>query len=401
MPQPIICPFCNCLCDDLSLEIKDGFLSRIEPPCHLAETGFSSSLSTNIPPFPELNGGTTPWNISFNMATKLIQEAHDPLFVLSGEVSFETQEKTIYLAEHLNAYVDTPLSFAGAAIPSATNEIGLPKCSLGEMKREADMLVFWGCDLAVTHPRFIERFIRKEEDTRMFHIQSQPSEDLTGFSDNIHLKTKSNLETAIQLRLHLKNKPGELMDSLKAMLDAAQSAKFGVICFGQSLLDESKETIREVYHLIRDLNKFGLWHGLGLYDFGNWIGASEALAAKTGFGCSVRFSKDGHQFQPSNWSTEAMLLRKQTDLVIFMGNPTWLSKQALSKLADIPAILLSAKKPSWSPEVWLPIKPIGVYDSGTYFRLDGIPIELTAAVSNNKFYSAEQIIDRLLRDINR
>lgn len=385
MTRRRICPFCNCLCDDVDLELKGDFFSTLEPPCHLAEKGFSSSLSREGQALPELNNKSGPWVQALSHSEKLIREAHEPLIVLSGEVKFETQEKAVQLGEYLNACVDTSLSQAGAAIPSATNEIGLPKCSLGEMKRQADMVIFWGCDLTATHPRFLERFVRNEKKQKIFYIDPDSND---------------NLETAVQLRMHLKKKSVTLNDSLKEILTAAQSAKFGVFCYGQHLVDEGKETMTEVYHLIRELNSYSLWHGMDLHDFGNWLGAGEALSAKTGYCCSVRFSKDGYNFQPSDWSTEPMLLRKQTDLVILVGNPTWLSKNYLSHLAEIPTILLSEKRVSWSPEVWLPISQVGVHNSGTSFRLDGIPVQLLPVAPNGQYTTADKILDLFLGFFN-
>ena len=400
MMQRIVCPFCNCLCDDIDLEFTDGIFSNLEPICHLAENGFSSSLIGEEQPLPELNDKPVPLNQAFALAKKLIQQSHEPLIVLSGEVSFETHEKAVQLGKILNAHLDTPLSHARAAIPSAINEVGLARCSLGEMQREADMVIFWGCDLAATHPRFMERFVHKGRKKKLFHIQNSHSESLDESSFNRDSSSKPHLETAVQLRMHLKNKPTELSDSLKNLLSAAQSAQFGVLCYGRELVNEGRETMIEVYQLIRDLNRYALWQGMDLHGAGNWLGASAVLAAQTGYDCCVRFSADGVHFQPSDWSTESIILDKKTDLAILVGDPSWLSTDILSHLADIPTILLSQQRASNSPEIWLPISPIGIHDFGTSLRLDGVPIQLQAVDPNDQFITSEKILDKFLGAFN-
>lgn len=396
MTQRIICPYCNCLCDDLNLEFTGGLFSHLEPPCYLAEKGFSSSLSKDRQPLPELNKKSVSWEQALTQAQKLIQETRDSLIVLSGEVSFETHEKAVQLGQILNACVDTPLSHTRAAIPSAINEVGLSRCSLGEMQREADMVIFWGCDLAATHPRFMEQIVKKGHKKKLFHIQSDHSERLDGPSPKFNPDSKPHLETAIQLRMQLKGKQVGLNEYLKNLLSAAQSAKFGVLCYGQELVNEGRETMIEVYQLIRDLNTAALWQGMDLHGTGNWLGASEALAAQTGYGCCVRFSAAGVHFQPSDWSTESMILGKKTDLVILIGDPSWLSPDILPHLADIPTILLSEKRASWFPEIWLPISPIGLHDFGTSLRMDEVPIQLQPVDPNDQFLTSEKILDKFL-----
>ena len=40
----------------------------------------------------------------------------------------------------------------------ATQEIGIPACTLGQIRHRADLIIYWACNPWTSHPRHLERY---------------------------------------------------------------------------------------------------------------------------------------------------------------------------------------------------------------------------------------------------
>ena len=67
------------------------------------------------------------------------------------------------MADRLGASIDPATSLSQAAAIAALQEVGQSTCTLGEVRHRADLVIYWGSDPAVTHPRHMQRYTMRPE----------------------------------------------------------------------------------------------------------------------------------------------------------------------------------------------------------------------------------------------
>lgn len=87
-----------------------------------------------------------------------MQRADYPLIYGLSRSATPGQRAAIALAERLGAAIDTTASLCHGPSIMALQEVGEVTCTLGEIRNRADLIVFWGCHPAVSHPRHAERY---------------------------------------------------------------------------------------------------------------------------------------------------------------------------------------------------------------------------------------------------
>ena len=96
--------------------------------------------------------------MAFARAAELLRAARYPLVYGLSRSTTEAQRAAIALAEKLGGTIDTTASTGHAPSLMALQQVGESTCTLGEIKNRADLVVFWGSDPVVTHPRHMERY---------------------------------------------------------------------------------------------------------------------------------------------------------------------------------------------------------------------------------------------------
>jgi formylmethanofuran dehydrogenase subunit B len=349
-----------------------------QPGCPLAKASFDQLPEGTL--LPQYAGAPLDWDEAFRQAQHLVQAAHMPLVVLSGEASCEAQCAGVELARRLHARADTPLSRFGLVLPLASIDPGYVTCTLGEAARNADEVLFWGCRPKESHTRLLERLGRVDgHSTFAIHYGAHSSA-----SNSLWLKPGETIPFIEQLRLLARGEMSpDSLQELKSLIDILMSAHYGVLFYGEELLAEGRHALAELFRLLDDLKGKGRWHAVYLSPAGNALGAAEALSRVTGFAQTVRFAEKGAEFVPQDGNAEDILSHGATDLVIFVGQPARLSEARMKYLEEIPSITLSSVAPAYKT-MWLPVAQTGIHADGTLIRLDGVMMSLSTILHSDQ-----------------
>ncbi len=402
--RSVTCTFCSCCCTDLELVFQGRRISGINPACPVAEKGFTAAAGD--PPSPESGGASVSRQNSLEEICRRLRAARLPLIWVGGGISYESQRVAIKLAKKVRACVDTPASQNAFALARALSESGLHLLTLGELRERVDTLVFWGVDLARTHPRFWERFVRNDRTRKIINVNSflPVQEDETTL--NLPVNRQLSLDILIRLRLMNQNQTVDASPILHALAAALQSAQYGCLIFDASLAALGYTALREAFQLIQELNDRGKsrWFGLMLEEGINIGAASNALFVGTGFPAAVRFTENGGAFSSLEWSAETLIQNRETDLFIRIGDITPSLRDVMKATADqnpggLTYVVIDSKPPEIKPSVWLSVKAFGVSGGGTALRMDGVPIPSHPYIESPE-WELTDVLERLAEEVS-
>ncbi|MCK4470211.1 MAG: formylmethanofuran dehydrogenase subunit B, partial [Anaerolineae bacterium] len=154
--ENVICAFCGCLCDDLVVEVDDGRIVRVRRAC-----ANGRGLFTHYDPAPRqptVDGREVEWEEAIAEAARTLDKADSPLIYGLSSTVTEAQRKAVELADKLGAIIDSTSSVCHGPTSLAMQAAGEPTCTLGEVRSRADLLIFWGCNPAVSHVRHFARY---------------------------------------------------------------------------------------------------------------------------------------------------------------------------------------------------------------------------------------------------
>jgi formylmethanofuran dehydrogenase subunit B len=64
----------------------------------------------------------------------------------------------VELAEEIGGIIDNTAVVCHGPSILAVQEVGIPTCTLGQIRHRADLIIYWGCDPWSAHPRHLERY---------------------------------------------------------------------------------------------------------------------------------------------------------------------------------------------------------------------------------------------------
>jgi len=126
----VACPFCSLHCDDLHLTNYGGHWKLISPPCPSASDRFRKwePVSAGISSRP------------FQDAVRILNKAHQPLIVLTGNVEQESVIAAVNLARATSAFLVRNNNTC-ENITSAMRTAGLLSATLADLRDHADQVV--------------------------------------------------------------------------------------------------------------------------------------------------------------------------------------------------------------------------------------------------------------------
>ena len=99
--------------------------------------------------------------------------------------SCEAQRIGVELAEQVGGVFDNTSTVCHGPSVLGMQEVGIPSCTLGQVRHRADLILYWGCDPWSSHPRHMQRYTsfaegRFEEgqlEARMQKLKASTSQD--------------------------------------------------------------------------------------------------------------------------------------------------------------------------------------------------------------------------------
>ena len=415
----VACTACGCVCDDLRLTLAGGRIVEAQNACPIAEPWLLAQNSHDEPA-AEIDGQAASAGEALDLCADVLRAADYPFVYGLSQSTTEGQRASIALAERLGGVIDTSASVCHAPSVMAQQEVGKITCTLGEIRNRADFVVFWGSDPVVTHPRHGERysvdpsgrFIARGRADRFIavadvaHTASAAQADLF-----LPIEPGRHFEALYALRALLLGaiaEPGALCgapaERLTELAQRIQRARWGVFFFGVELArgDAGHHNVELLLRMVTELNRNARWTAMRMRVQGNVVGADSVLAWQTGYPFAVSLTRGYPRYNPGEFSVRGVLERKEADACVVVGSETlnWLPPAAIDHLRQIPTIILDpegALAPIAS-KVRFRTGTAGVHESGTVYRMDGVPIPVKAVLPS-RYPTAAQVLREIARRV--
>jgi len=405
--KAVTCPICGSLCDDIELTVEDGKIVKVKNGCAMCESKFLGYSGEHriLKPLIRKNGKLVKTSLkeAVKRSAEILAEANYPILYGWSSTSCEATRVGLELAEEIGGVIDnTAVVCHGPSILSI-QDVGIPSCTLGQIRHRADLVIYWGSDPWSAHPRHIERYtafsqgrfeksawkgyvtkikasiVKKKIESairRVFfkekppsHLRREPPPSILKGGRKlivIDVRKTRSAEIADYFIQVEPNKDYELLQAFRALIrdqeievdevagvpvdyleevaDVMIRCNFGILFFGLGLtMSQGKlRNVDAALSLIRDLNmrtKFVIMPMRGHF---NVTGANTVFTWQTGYPYAVDFSLGYPRYNPGETSVVDVLLRKESDaaLVIASDPVANFPRKAVEHLVKNPLIAI-------------------------------------------------------------
>lgn len=382
--KAVVCPVCGALCDDIELTVQKGRIVKIKNGCAMSEAKFLSLNGKRfLNPLIRKNGEFVETSVkdAVEKAADILMEANYPLLYGWSSTSCEAISEGIALAEEVGGVIDNTSTVCHGPSTLSIQEVGIPTCTLGQIRHRADLVIYWGSNPWSSHPRHMERYTAFSEGrfeksewksyvtkTKSFTTKKKfeaalrrvnsgrtpirlpaAKEPCTAISkagrklivvDVIKTRSAGIADYFVQVE---PNRDYELLQTLRCLIrdqeievdevagipvnyleevaDALVECSFGVIFFGLGLtMSEGKmRNVDAALSLVRDLNASTKFAIMPMRGHFNVTGADMVFTWQTGYPFAVDFSMGYPRYNPGETSTVDILCRKESDASLIVG----------------------------------------------------------------------------------
>ena len=400
----VACTVCGCVCDDLRLTVEARRITRAEGACNLAEPWLLGQDSRQ-PPAAEIDGQPAEVSQAIERAAAILRASRAPLIYGLSRSSTDGQRAACELADRIGAVIDTTASQCHAPSILAVQAVGESTCSLGEVKNRCDLVVFWGSNPLVSHPRHLERYSAEPRgmflpggraDRTLVVVDVQPTATSAVADEFIPVEAGRDFEAIWTLRALVRGiEPdagrtlGAPLDRLRWLAERMKSCRSGVVFFGLGLSQSGMghANVEALLRLVTELNAHTRFYARRMRIPGDVAGADSVLCWQTGFPFSVNLNRGYPRYGPGEYSANALLERGEADACLLVGSEGTraLSPAALRRLQQIPLIALDYPTVDTSPPatVRFTTAVYGIHRPGTAYRMDEVPIPLRPVLATH------------------
>lgn len=405
----VVCPGCECVCDDIALQSNDAGSVTFEPHCDLGRTWFQK-YAQPCQATATVEGQPVDPSAAINRAAEILNSADYPLIYGLSRSSTPGQRAAIMLAEQLRGVVDTTASLCHGPSIMALQEVGEVTSTLGEVRNRADLVIFWGCNPADSHPRHAERYSvfpqgrllpggRSDRKVVMIGSRDQVKDwrlDPQGSRPDlvIALEPDRDFEALSQLRLLLNDScRDDASEELRQLMNLMRECRYGVVFFGLGLaktamwsgtFDAGSNTghidVAALLKLVAELNSVTRFTARRMRLQGDVSGADSVMCWQTGYPFGVDYSRGFPRYNPGEYTANELLERQDVNACLLVGAETvrFFSDAAKKHLKSIPTVLLDYPHadPEFSPTVSITSAVYGIHAAGTIYRMDNVPLSL-------------------------
>ncbi len=422
----VACPGCGCLCDDVSLTFEEERIVDFNPQCALGERWFRNH-SDATQPVAELDGIAADYHSAVDNAIALLERADFPLIYGLSRSSSPGQRAAVALADRIGAVIDTTASMCHGPSIMALQEVGEVTCTLGEVRNRADLVIFWGCHPAASHPRHADRysvfakgrFTPEGRDSRKVVMIGEADKVADWkLSPNggevdliIPVQPDGDFEIVAQLRALLRGTPlSDVTTPVLRLMELMKSCRYGVVFFGLGLAGsrmwEGRQPtnsghihVAALLQLVAELNSVTRFTARRMRMQGDVSGADNVLLWQTGYPFAVDITRGYPRYNPGEFSANELLERHESDLCVIVGAETipYFSHAARDHLKSIPTIVIDYPNAplEFTPTVRFTTAVYGLHAAGTAYRMDNVPLPLRA-LRHSHYPTDEKVLTDLL-----
>jgi len=341
------------VCDDIEVT-ADGLVRT----CPLGDRWFAERMGDR-PPFALVEGREVSLEEAAGAAAAILREARTPLVYGLGQTSCEAQRRAVALAEAIGGVIDV------GAHAEAYASIGSSTATFGEIRDRAELVVVWGADPVVTHPRLLERLRLDPSATVVVDAVRTATADSAG----AFIEIADDFEALWALR-------GDEAGPLENLAERLRGARH--VAFIHGALD--MPAALALLSLVRDLSRERHAVTLGLRADGNARGAEDVLAWQTGFASPVSFTRGFPREAPP---ATALVARGDVDAALVVAADPL---EELPRLRDLPMVAVDARATATTraARVAFATAADGIEVPGTVHRMDGVPLPVRAPLAADR-----------------
>ncbi len=161
--KSVVCPICGCLCDDIEVTVENNEIVKMKNGCSVCEAKMVHGYRNEeriLKPMIRKDGKLVPVSMdeAIDKAAQILTDAKYPLLFGWECCTGEVQRIGVEMAEELGSALDNVCSICHGPSMMATQEIGIPTCTLGQIRHRADLIIYWASNPWASHPRHVERY---------------------------------------------------------------------------------------------------------------------------------------------------------------------------------------------------------------------------------------------------
>ena len=389
----VTCLGCGCACDDLTVQIADGRITDISPPCPVGRAWFGDG---RVPGRILRGGAEASLEAALSDAAETLAGASGgSLVLLAPDLSTQGQRAALAVADVLRANVDTVTSEPAAAGLLAAQRRGRAAATLGEVRNRADVLLFWGIDPAPRYPRFLSRYALDPVGTHVpggragrtvISVSIGRDRGPAAAESELALALAPDQEIAalsVMRAVALGNALGELPPALQAAAEVAtrlMTAAYAVLVHdGEPGEEPGRDTYRAegLIALTQALNGRTRAALSTLRAGGNRSGAEAALTWQTGYPMAVSYRAGYPRYTPASRGL-AELGAGGAGAVLVAGSVAALADALAGAGSRSPVIAIGprASEAPFPVRVAIDTGVAGIHEGGTAYRMDEVPLPL-------------------------
>ena len=385
--KAVTCPVCGSFCDDIELTVEGGRIVKVKNGCAMCESKFLGYNGEHrvLKPLIRKNGKLVEASLeeAIRKAAEILAEANYPILYGWSSTSCEATRIGLELAEEVGGVIDNTAVVCHGPSLLSVQEVGIPSCTLGQIRHRADLVIYWGSNPWSAHPRHIERYTtfsqgrfersawrgyvnkikaslaRKKIESairRLFlkrkasakeSLVREPPETLSREGRKlivIDVRKTRSAEIADYFIQVEPNRDYELLQAFRALIrdqeleadkvagvpveyleevaDVMVNCSFGALFFGLGLTMSSGKlrNIDAALSLTRDLNMRTKFVIMPMRGHFNVTGANTVFTWQTGYPYAVDFSLGYPRYNPGETTVVDVLLRKESDAALVVAS---------------------------------------------------------------------------------
>jgi len=384
--KAVTCPVCGCLCDDIELTVRDGKIVKVKNSCAMSESKFLGYNGHRLlKPLIRKNGQLIRASVkeATTRAAKILADADYPLLFGWSSTSCEAIRVGLELAEEVGGVIDNTSTVCHGPSALSIQDVGIPTCTLGQVRHRADLVIYWGSNPWSSHPRHIERYTNfsdgrfEKNEWRAYLSKVKASTAKKKFDSALRkvlpkagrpapsavmkepypallkggrklivvdVRRTRTAEVADYFVQIEPNKDYELFQALRTLIRDGEidvdevagvpveyleeiaevmiNCSFGVIFFGLGLTMSSGKlrNVDAALSLTRDLNERTKFMIVPMRGHFNVTGADTVFTWQTGFPYAVDFSLSYPRYNPGETTAVDILLREESDAALIIAS---------------------------------------------------------------------------------
>jgi formylmethanofuran dehydrogenase subunit B len=420
----VVCPLCGSVCDEIEVEVENNKVTKVKGACAVGKAKIMGHEEKRIKS-PMIREDVVLKECSYDEAIKkaaeILAKARRPLLYGFSSTVCEAAKVGIALAEEIGGVVDNTASVCHGPSVLAIQDVGLPCCTLGQIKNRADLIIYWGSNPANAHMNHMKRYsyiskgyflpggkkdkklvvvdVRETSTSKMaeLFLQVKPGKDFLLFSA---------VRTALMgyediIPEEVGGVPKEKIVTLAKMI---KESRFFIIFFGMGCT-HTRCRQNNVVNAIQT-TRAGHMHTKGtimpMRGHFNVNGFNQTCTWETGYPYAVDFSKGYAWYNPGETSSTDLLGRRECDAALFIASDpgAHFPGESIRHLAKIPVIQI---EPYPNPttefaDIVIPSAVSGIEAEGSVYRMDNVPIRLRK-ILDTEYMTDEEIMKRILEEV--